>query len=108
MRATKWGMTRLPESFRWPNGGPQDVWYRWNMADKEQKMPPLRTLKKPEWMWLDELPKSEEEMRGAKGKNAAKRRKGKKTFNDMKFLCGFIQRVAKEVGLDVNDRSIAN
>ena len=51
---------------------------------------------------------SGEELRGRKGPHKHKRRKTKKTYCDIKFLCDYIQDRAEEAGLDVTIRTHQN
>ena len=102
------GMTCLRTDFQFPCCGPHDLWIQWNICNKEYKIPPIRDFNRSDIVCLDLVEKTENEKRGSKGKFKNNRRPGQKVYSDIKFLCNFIEDVAKGAGLDASDKSILN
>ena len=84
------------------------MWTRWNVGDTREHIPPLRILKKEDWEFLDLVPKSDQAKRGSTGKYKDNKRPARKTFSDIKSLCKIIEAEAKRLGMDVNDKTLAN
>jgi hypothetical protein len=94
---------RLPSSWRFPHGGPYQLWTVYNIGDSEKRVPALRLLNALDFKFLDTIPLSDEEKRGKRGPNAGKRRASRRTYNDMIYLCKYIEEKAVATGLSVGD-----
>jgi hypothetical protein len=65
-------------------------------------------LASKEFQFLDAIPKEANELRGQPGKHWVNRRPASKKYSDLKFLCRFLEKVAKQQGLDTSDNSPQN
>ena len=101
-------ISRLPSDFQFPKGGCYDCWTQWNVGDGERSIPPLRKLGPREFLFIDNLPKTDAEKRSQTGKFRNQRRPSRKIFSDIKFLCKYIESKASEAGVDTTDVSLAN
>jgi hypothetical protein len=99
---------RVPESWRFPNSGVFNVWRQWLVGDHVLNIPPLKFLKPFDVKFLDSIPLSELELRGrAKtGRNAYKRRPGRKTMGDIKYLMEHIEIKVKDAGAWTEDHTL--
>ncbi len=61
-----------------------------------------------DYSFLDDIAKTDEEKRGSAGKFKGNRRKSRKVFCDIKFVCTYIETKAEEEGMDIKDRGQTN
>ena len=109
LRATNDGrISRLPVDFQFPKSTAYDLWVHWNVGNTERKIPALRSLDGNDFLFMDEMAKSDGEQRGGTGKHKEKRRPSRKAYSDIKFLCNYIEKKGREAGANIDDRSLAN
>jgi hypothetical protein len=97
------------EGFGW-NGisSLYDCWIQWNVGNSERQIPPLRTLGPREFLFIENMPKTDAEKRWQRGKHIDKRWPSQKIFLDMKFLCNYIESKPSEAGVDSSDMGLYN
>jgi hypothetical protein len=108
-------MTRLPKDWRFPTGGLYDLWLQWNLPDTNanRPIPPMREMRKEDYNWLDNVPKSPQEMMLAPGNKkgkppSTKRRETRKTMGDVRFICNMIEDMAVKKGFVTTPRTLDN
>jgi hypothetical protein len=101
-------ISRLPADFQFPKSTAYDLWVQWNVANTQRQIPALRSLEGNDFLFLDGIEKSAGEKRGQTGKHIEKRRPSRKMYCDIKFLCNYIEKKAREAGANIDDRSLEN
>ena len=99
---------KLPKDFQFPKAGVADLWQRWNVGDTERQIPPLKTLIAEDFKFLDRIPKTDAEKQHTGGKHKDKKRPARKTYNEIKFVCKYIEEQGRLKGYDPSNRSIEN
>ena len=85
-----------------------DLWQKWNIGDTVEQIPPLNILQQPDYKFLDNIAKTDQEKRFSTGKHKDNKRPASKTYSDIKCLCDFIKDKAIEKGMDPSNDSPAN
>ena len=78
------------------------------MGDTVEHIPPLKKLEPPDHKFLDSTAKTDQERRFSTGKHKDKKRPASKTHSDIKCLCDFTEKKAKEAGVDPENNRQAN
>ena len=83
----------LPHDYEFPQAGVYDLWVKWDIRDTVRQIPPLKKLRPKDYKFLDSKLKPD----------GGKHRASRKTYADMKFVCGCIETAAKQIGMDPSD-----
>jgi hypothetical protein len=87
---------RVPQNWRFPRVGVFQMWRQWWIGDTVNNVPPLRHLDISDVKHLDDVPLSQEELHGRKGRYRNQRRKTSKLLSDLKFLMEYMKRKLEE------------
>ena len=101
-------MSRLPDDFEFPRDGILDLWQKWNIGDSRRGIPPLADLTIMDYKFLDLKEKTDLSKRGSRGVHKNNRRESRKTYNDIKCVCAYIEEQATKGGMNTMNRRFSN
>ena len=89
---------RVPQNWRFPRCGLQDLWRQWWIGDNIKNVPPLRLLQTIDIKHLDDLRIGPDEVHGRKGRFWNKRRATKKNLCDLRYIMRYVQQLCERHG----------